>query len=172
MGAYTGVTAGGFVIGADWQVNDSLVNTVSAMAPLGAPSAVFDRERMEPGVWQTVPATGRRVCRVSDGDAANVHEKFQIFRFKNSNICGSIHVRPRKIGDTLRIAGRIGEKTLKKWMIEERIPALERDSWPVFADDLGVVAVPGLGTAERAAAGDGEADGAILLSERNEPCRK
>ena len=127
---------------------------------------------LEPGVWQTVPATGQRVCRVSAGDAANVHEKFQIFRFKNSNICGSIHVRPRKIGDTLRIAGRIGEKTLKKWMIEERIPALERDSWPVFADDLGVVAVPGLGTAERAAAGDGEADGAILLSERNEPCRK
>ncbi|MBR5701652.1 MAG: tRNA lysidine(34) synthetase TilS, partial [Oscillospiraceae bacterium] len=127
---------------------------------------------LEPGVWQTIPATGQRVCRVSAGDAANVYEKFQIFRFKNSNICGSIHVRSRKIGDTLRIAGRNGEKTLKKWMIEERIPALERDSWPVFADDLGVVAVPGLGTAERAAAGAGEADGAILLSERNEPCRK
>ena len=124
------------------------------------------------GDWQTIPSTGQRVCRVSAGDAANVYEKFLIFRFKNSNICGSIHVRSRKIGDTLRIAGRNGEKTLKKWMIEERIPALERDSWPVFADDLGVVAVPCLGTAERAAAGAGEADGAILLSERNEPCRK
>ena len=55
MGAYTGVTAGGFVIGADWQVNDGLVNTVSAMAPLGAPSAVLDRGRMEPGVWQIMP---------------------------------------------------------------------------------------------------------------------
>ena len=127
---------------------------------------------LEPGVWHTIPAMGQRVCRVSAGDAANVYEKFQIFRFKNSNICGSIHVRSRKIGDTLRIAGRNCEKTLKKWMIEERIPTLERDSWPVFADDLGVVAVPGLGTAERAAAGAGEADGAILLSERNEPCRK
>ena len=127
---------------------------------------------LTPGVWQTIPATGQRVCRGSAEDAANVHEKFQIFRFKNANICGSIHVRSRKIGDTLRIAGRNCEKTLKKWMIEERIPALERDSWPVFADDLGVVAVPGLGTAERVSAGAGEADGAILLSERNEPCRK
>ena len=55
MGAYTGVTAGGLVIGADWRENDGLVNTVSAMAPLGAPSAVFDRGRMEPGVWQIMP---------------------------------------------------------------------------------------------------------------------
>ena len=127
---------------------------------------------LEPGVWQTIPTTGQRVCRGSAEDAANVHEKFQIFRFKNDRICGSIHVRSRKIGDILRVAGRAGEKTLKKWMIQERIPALERDSWPVFADDLGVVAVPGLGTAERVSADAGEADGAILLTERKEPCRK
>ena len=36
MGAYTGKTAGGFVIDKSWQENDGLVNTVSAMAPLGA----------------------------------------------------------------------------------------------------------------------------------------
>ena len=124
------------------------------------------------GVWQTIPATGQRVCWGSAGDAGNVHEKFQIFRFKNSNICGSIHVRSRKSGDTLRIFGRNGEKTLKKWMIEEKIPALERDTWPVFADERGIVAVPGLGTAERAAAGPGDMDGAIFLLERNESCRK
>ena len=127
---------------------------------------------LEPGKWQTIPATGQRVCLAAAGEGANVHEKFQIFRFKNANICGTIHVRSRKSGDTLRIAGRNGEKTLKKWMIEGKIPALERDSLPVFADDLGVVAVPGLGVAERASASLEEADGAILLSERNESCRK
>ena len=37
MGAYTGTTPGGFVIDVSWQVNDGLVNTVSAKAPFGAP---------------------------------------------------------------------------------------------------------------------------------------
>ena len=55
MGAYTGTTAGGFAIDASWQENDGLVNTVSAMAPTGAPSAVFDPDRVEPGVWQIMP---------------------------------------------------------------------------------------------------------------------
>lgn len=124
------------------------------------------------GSWSTIPATGQEVYWGPFTDGANVHEKFQIFRFKNANICGSIHVRSRKPGDTLRIFGRIGEKTLKKWMIEEKIPALDRAVWPVFADDLGIVAVPGLGIAERAAASGPEADGMIILSERNKSCRK
>ncbi|MBR3186328.1 MAG: hypothetical protein IKF48_09345 [Oscillospiraceae bacterium] len=55
MGAYTGSTAGGFVIDESWQENDGLVNTVSAMAPIGAPSADFDPGRVVPGIWQVMP---------------------------------------------------------------------------------------------------------------------
>ena len=56
MGAYTGVTAGGFVIDESWQENDGLVNTVSAMAPLGAPYTDFDPKEVETGVWQIMPS--------------------------------------------------------------------------------------------------------------------
>lgn len=55
MGAYTGTTAGGFVIDESWQENDGLVNTVSAMAPIGAPSAPFDPNDIKPGIWQVMP---------------------------------------------------------------------------------------------------------------------
>ena len=55
MGAYTGVTEGGFVLDESWQENDGLVNTVSAMAPIGAPSTVFDPDAIAPGVWQIMP---------------------------------------------------------------------------------------------------------------------
>jgi hypothetical protein len=55
MGAYTGVTAGGFVIDESWQENDGLVNTVSAMAPIGAPSTAFDPGTVAPGIWQIMP---------------------------------------------------------------------------------------------------------------------
>lgn len=56
MGSYTGTTAGGFRVDASWRENDGLVNTVSAMAPIGAPSVLFDPERVIPGVWQVMPA--------------------------------------------------------------------------------------------------------------------
>ena len=55
MGAYTGATTGGFVIDESWQENDGLVNTVSAMAPIGAPSMAFDPDEIAPGIWQVMP---------------------------------------------------------------------------------------------------------------------
>ena len=55
MGCYTGTTAGGFVIDDSWQENDGLVNTVSAMAPLGEPSEPYDPDHAEPGIWYVMP---------------------------------------------------------------------------------------------------------------------
>ena len=55
MGAYSGRTACGFEIDKSWQENDGLVNTVSAMAPIGMPSEAFDRRHVRPGIWQVMP---------------------------------------------------------------------------------------------------------------------
>ncbi len=55
MGAYTGMSAGGFVIDETWQENDGLVNTVSAMAPVGEPSTIFAPDAAVPGIWQILP---------------------------------------------------------------------------------------------------------------------
>jgi len=73
----------------------------------------------------------------------------QKFCFQRSRICGKITVRPRQAGDVIRLAGRNGTKTVKKCMIEEKIPARERGGWPIFADESGVIAVYGVGVAER-----------------------
>ncbi len=118
------------------------------------------------GLWQDPPGLG---CRVYWGPPLpdKVHEKFPIFFFKNANICGSISVRSRRSGDRLRALGTGTEKTLKKWMIERKIPASRRADWPVFADERGIVAVPGLGTAERVGAPPERADAVLILSERN-----
>ncbi len=55
MGAYTGVTPGGFVIDDSWRQNDGLVNTVSARAPIGAPQKPLDREHISKGIWNILP---------------------------------------------------------------------------------------------------------------------
>ena len=38
-----------------------------------------------------------------------------------------------------------GTKTLKKWMIDEKIPAAKRSHIPVIADDCGILGVYGAG---------------------------
>ena len=55
MGAYTGVTEGGFVLDESWQENDGLVNTVSAGAPIGAPAAEYPSEQYVTGAWYVMP---------------------------------------------------------------------------------------------------------------------
>lgn len=60
MGAYTGETKGGYAVDESWQMNDGLVNTLSATAPFGAPSKDFDINSIEKGIWNIMP--------VYDGD--------------------------------------------------------------------------------------------------------
>ena len=43
------------IIDESWRENDGLVNTVSAMAPSGAPSRLLDEGNIIPGVWNVFP---------------------------------------------------------------------------------------------------------------------
>lgn len=55
IGSYTGVTKEGIVVDEAWRENDGLVNTFSAMAPLGAPQTKLDRNDIRPGMWNVFP---------------------------------------------------------------------------------------------------------------------
>ncbi len=54
-----------------------------------------------------------------------------------------IWLRPRRPGDQIRLPG--GHKSLKKLLIDRKVPALWRDRIPVVADEAGVLAVFGVG---------------------------
>ena len=56
---------------------------------------------------------------------------------------GKPTVRARMAGDTMRFPG--GTKTLKKWFIDQKIPASQRNRIPVIADDGGILGVCGAG---------------------------
>jgi len=83
-------------------------------------------------------------------------ETFHAFHFKSAAVCGRITVRPRETGDKIRLPGRGGTKTVKKLMIEEKIPARERERLPILADEAGVIAVYGIGIDERVTPGPGD----------------
>ncbi len=57
---------------------------------------------------------------------------------------GLLSVRPRRTGDRLTPPGRLG-KSVKKWMIQEKIPRFQRDTLPIFECGGAVAAVAGLG---------------------------
>ena len=64
-------------------------------------------------------------------------------------IVGKLRLRCRQEGDYMHPAGRGVGKSIKKLMIEWRIPAHLRDAYPLLCDDAGVVLVPGYACDER-----------------------
>ena len=86
-----------------------------------------------PGITP-VPALGIQVlCSFTPSDGAVA-----------LRVTGQLFLRSRQAGDTLRLPG--GRKSLKKWMIDHKIPAALRSRIPVIADNQGIAAVIGIGT--------------------------
>ena len=56
---------------------------------------------------------------------------------------GGLFLRARKSGDRLRLSG--GSKSLKKLLIDRKVPASQRDAIPVLCDERGVLGVYSIG---------------------------
>ena len=118
------------------------------------PSVSFSPFFLAPGESVTIPGTGVSVtCRTVNGEI--IHKSFTTFRYHSDAICGRILIRPRREGDTIRLFGSGCTKSLKKLMIERRIPASVRNSVPVVSDEKGILAVYGIGADERVGSGSG-----------------
>lgn len=84
----------------------------------------------------------------ADENKQIVHNSVTLCEIDNDKIVGKAVVRCRKEGDVFRPAKR-HTKPLRKWMNDCRIPAEQRDLWPVVADDEGIVCVVGIGVDSR-----------------------
>ena len=82
-------------------------------------------------------------------EAVNVHSLLLSHAVDCDKIVGKLFVRSRMEGDFMRPSGRGIGKSLKKLMNEWRIPAYQRDRYPVICDDNGIVLVPGYASDER-----------------------
>lgn len=111
-----------------------------------------------PGVTAIPEAGLALICEKIPVCPPYVHRPFNIFYFKYENICGNMTIASRYPGDVMRPAGRGCTKTLKQLYAEKNIPAWRRDGVPVLRDGAGVLAVCGIGAAERAAASPGDRD--------------
>lgn len=92
-------------------------------------------DRLQPAEKQQMPR-----CRITCGPAEKIENTTDIFTVRP---VGTIEVRSRRSGDEMRLSG--GTKSLKKLFIDRKIPASQRASIPVVADDAGVLGVYGIG---------------------------
>ena len=111
-----------------------------AEAPLSAIELPADGEAVFGG-W-------RLQCVGADKGSVDYKRINKIF-VDCSKICGKLFIRTRRPGDTIRLAGHAHSASLKKLMIDRKIPRRLRDSLPVIEDGAGIVAAALLGADER-----------------------
>lgn len=122
---------GDLLISWDWQHEP--------LKPLETKPLVLDGET-QIGDW-TVSCT-KTICPAAAEPSAN-------HCFLSVDAMGDAPVlRARQIGDQIALPGR-RTKTLKKLMIEEKVPRRERERIPVLADGDSVLALAGFGAAHR-----------------------
>ena len=133
-----------------------VIGPVPTPAPL-APCILLDRDILENPDVTTINhlvSAGRWQMSITYRHLAKRSEPYHFF-ITPQRIQGSLSVRARQTGDRLTLPGKPGSKSLKRLMIDAKIPSHLRDAWPVIVDGTGPVAVPGLGVAatHRAAPG-------------------
>ena len=76
-------------------------------------------------------------------EKAEIYNSLTKFTIKRDTIKNGIIARPRRAGDVLRLPG--GSKSVKRLMIDRKLPAGGRDALPVLVSGDRVLAVYGLG---------------------------
>ena len=117
-----------------------------------------------PGETELPEIKKKITCEVQKNFAEMTNTPFH-FAIKYDMIDGlKILVRPRQVGDRLQTADG-HRKSLKKWMIEKKIPRHERDLLPILADGEHVLAVAGFGVSSHCRPVEGQP--ALIISIEN-----
>lgn len=103
----------------------------------------FQPVRLTAGEIVRIPALGLQVTCTAPAVLEYPADNRSAFAIRWDGRLPEITIRPRQSGDAVQLSG--GRKTVKKWMIDRKIPASGRGQLPVLEDEQGVFAVYGLG---------------------------
>jgi len=82
------------------------------------------------------------------GHPENIRERDCIQLFDYDKLKGNLVLRSRTEGDVIKLAGLGGEKKLKKFFIDEKIPREKRDNIPLVAQGNKILWIVGMRTSE------------------------
>jgi tRNA(Ile)-lysidine synthase len=115
---------------------------------------------IKPPMEVRIPGTGKVVFTVFEPDSHWFQSDFSLLQqnilqnrytkcFDYDKIKGIMVLRTRQQGDYLTIDGSLREKSVKQYMIDEKIPKSQRGSIYLLADDAHVMWIPGYRISER-----------------------
>ena len=107
----------------------------------------------------TIPETGTKLYYGTQ----NVYKLATSVGIECDRIVGGLYARPRKAGDKITVFGV--SKSVRKELINKKIPLFVRKSIPVICDDMGIVYVPYIGADDRAFSNSGRHILGLLCSE-------
>ena len=128
-------------------------DALTLIPPRGEP---LPERELRPGEELLLPEAGLAVSCRECPPGREIQTSFNTFFFSCASICGKLTITRRAEGDRVTLLGRTGRRSVKKLLMEQRIPREMRDSVPVVRDEAGVLAVYGAGQSERAFPGAGE----------------
>ena len=110
----------------------------------GSPAA-FEPVTLLAGESAVLQPLGLRVCCEWQENFSEIQNTLSTFAVKCDTIGSTTQIlfRPRRAHDEMRVSG--GRKTLKKLMIDRKIPLDRRRLLPVAADEHGILGVYGIG---------------------------
>ena len=121
---------------------------------------------VDPGeAWSVESGPWRVSGRPGTAPAAHPEDLNHVF-LAAARLKAPLVLRQRRTGDTVTLPRR-DRKTVKKLMIDAKVPRLERESIPILCDESGPLFLPGFGPDAAHLAGPGE-DAVELWAERIE----
>lgn len=116
------------------------------------PATVYQEFHLSDGFFESWTAKVYKVHTLEIQSSVLFHKivrnPFDIF-LDCGKIQGSVIIRPRKPGDTIQLQGRTHSKSFKKIFQEQKIPIPLRAKLFVLQDEQGVIALEGVGIAQR-----------------------
>lgn len=113
---------------------------------LPAEAAVPGEVRLHNGFSKILWEYGAKLTVISHNKGQDFNKTFNTFYVDCGKIdLNTLCLRTRRAGDILRLHENSGHRTLKRLMIDRRIPRAERDRLGVIADKGGVIAVQSIG---------------------------
>ncbi|MED3763193.1 tRNA lysidine(34) synthetase TilS [Ureibacillus sp. FSL K6-8385] len=102
-------------------------------------------QTVEIGEWNVFNGFRLYIGKISDETANFQQNATASYYFNSDSIAFPLKVRNRKEGDRIHLKGMHEAKRLSRLFIDEKIPLIERDDWPILVDSKDeILAVVGI----------------------------
>jgi len=128
----SGTASGKFAVGGGMVVQKSYDSIKIRRATMLVPAASYEYEL--PLNTNNLLPNGQKIVIKQEYNRKNAKNEAQGTYLCYNSICMPLRVRNRRTGDKIELANRQGHASVKKLMIDAKVPVDKRANWPIIVD--------------------------------------